>query len=380
MMGLVSHVVWVVPSWDTSMDDEDEKDFEHDLVKLGYVEVTVYEGKDIFNTIEFCECHYVNRENPICAFLNSTSDTEVKITEDKCIFKTSYTATRMRDYRAIQLLKEDTLFKKGNVILDIDEDYFGCELASGPLVKASFDWNNIYAMDWKISEFLCPSTGQKEEETDIFLRDLILHVKYICDWSDKTSGCKIPVKELVEKTQDDVIKFWVDHPSNLCGRTDARVLKAWREVITVLVNFNQDQIEALLDVGFCFRQSPVSWEFSDTEQGSMQICHGANTPDQENLPIFLYSPEEDEITERAVELQNILTISAKMASHSLVTICRSVRDGYTPREHAMQIEKLILDVVEKSYSQYRIDTIYDTNLLGGQGGWSHRTEYGEKYI
>ena len=206
--------------------------------------------------------------------------------------------------------------------------------------------NDIYAMDWRISEFLCPSTGQEEEKTDIFPRDLILHVKDICDWSDQTSGCKILVKELVEKTQEEVIKFWVDHPSNLCGGTDVRVLKAWRELLTMLVNFNQDQLEALRDVGFCFRQSPVSWDFSDTEQGSLQICHGANTPDQESLPIFLHSPEEGEIIERAEEMQDILALSDEIASPSLVTICRFVRDGYTPRKDAMQIEKLTLNAVQ----------------------------------
>ena len=363
------------------MDAEMEKNYQNELVKLGYIEITINEGNKIVKSKVFCQCHLMQTDTPVCGYMNSTSDTEVEITPDKCIFQTSYTATRLKDYRAIQLLKEDKLFKEeGSVILDIDEDYFGCELASGPLVKASFDWNVIYYMDWRMGEFLCPSTGQKEEETDIFLRDLILHVKDICDWSDKTSGCKIPVKKLVEKTQKEVIKFWVDHPSNLCGGTDDRVLKAWRELLTVVVEFNQDQLEALMDVGFCFRQSPVSWDFSDTEQGSMQICHGSNTPDQENLPIFLHSPEEGEITERAEEMQNILRMSAKMASPSLVTICRSVRDGYTPREDAMQIEKLILDVVENSYSEYVLDTRYDINLLGGQDGWPRRMKYSEKYI
>ena len=85
----------------------------------------------------------------------------------------------------------------------------------------------------------------------------------------------------------------------------------------------------------------MSWDFSDTEQGSMQICHGANTADQESLPIFLHSPEEGEIIERAEEMQDILALSDEIASPSLVTICRSARDGYTPRKDAMQIEKLI---------------------------------------
>lgn len=53
----------------------------------------------------------------------------------------------------------------------------------------------------------------------------------------------------------------------------------------------------------------------------------------------------------------------------LVTICRSMRDGYTNPHQWKHIESGILELLEKSYG--KLDIVYDKNLMGGALGLGH---------
>src|SRR4029079_8225824 len=53
----------------------------------------------------------------------------------------------------------------------------------------------------------------------------------------------------------------------------------------------------------------------------------------------------------------------------LVTICRSMRDGYTNPHLWKQIESGILELLGKSYG--KLDVVYDRNLMGGVLGLGH---------
>lgn len=53
----------------------------------------------------------------------------------------------------------------------------------------------------------------------------------------------------------------------------------------------------------------------------------------------------------------------------LVTVCRSVRDGYAPSRHWKQIEEGVLSMLRGRFGP--LDVQYDPGLLGGPGGWEH---------
>merc|ERR1712046_115539 len=55
------------------------------------------------------------------------------------------------------------------------------------------------------------------------------------------------------------------------------------------------------------------------------------------------------------------------AKLSLVTVCRSVRDGYTPRRSWQAIETGVLRALGGKAT-------FDPNLLGGERGWAAWTE------
>ena len=57
----------------------------------------------------------------------------------------------------------------------------------------------------------------------------------------------------------------------------------------------------------------------------------------------------------------------------VVSIARSVRDGYTPRGSFRRIERDLLYILRTVYPQISEPTIiYDPNLLGGRHGWLNR--------
>lgn len=53
----------------------------------------------------------------------------------------------------------------------------------------------------------------------------------------------------------------------------------------------------------------------------------------------------------------------------LVTLCRSVRDGYAPSALWRQIETGVLAALAAQYGP--LDVRFDANLLGGPLGWDH---------
>jgi len=63
---------------------------------------------------------------------------------------------------------------------------------------------------------------------------------------------------------------------------------------------------------------------------------------------------------------------ARRSRPLLVTVCRSVRDGYTPRSLAAHIETGILSALRRQRRSGTMTVIYDNDLLAGRGGWDNR--------
>ena len=72
-----------------------------------------------------------------------------------------------------------------------------------------------------------------------------------------------------------------------------------------------------------------------------------------------------ELARRADSLASLLLLLRPQGlKFSVGTVCRSVRDGYTPRRGWIQIEKAVLAVLEKTGDRVH----FDEGLLGGLDG------------
>ena len=56
----------------------------------------------------------------------------------------------------------------------------------------------------------------------------------------------------------------------------------------------------------------------------------------------------------------------------MVTVCRSLRDGYTPREYWHELERSVLNDVSKMAARASRSTkvTFDRDLFNGEEGWS----------
>ena len=66
------------------------------------------------------------------------------------------------------------------------------------------------------------------------------------------------------------------------------------------------------------------------------------------------------------------TAAAGARRRLLVTVSRSVRDGYTPRSLAGRIEDGVLTALRRQRRSGAMTVVYDSDLLGGRDGWTSR--------
>ena len=131
-----------------------------------------------------------------------------------------------------------------------------------------------------------------------------------------------------------------------------------------LVNIPTAQLKAILEIGFCMQTSPRS--YSDP---GFQICHGANPPN--STVVTVHMPGENELRLRLSRLRRLVEAKS-YPTPSMVTLCRSVRDGYSPVPYFSKIEKSVLSSILNSRAGVRYNVVYDKNLLGGKKGWPSR--------
>ena len=156
-------------------------------------------------------------------------------------------------------------------------------------------------------------------------------------------------------------------PSAICKWSFVYKDSLLADILSTLKDSTRDQLRLLIRVGFCVNNSPVTF-ISESKGGApnITICHGATTPD--NTLVFHHVPTRQEVEQQTLKLQKILSLIPK-PKH--VTVCRSFRDGYVPKDLFPQIERNILSSIRKAFPSYS-SVHYDTNLLGGSRGWSAR--------
>ena len=357
---------------------------ESQTVELGWFWLDVAD-----RAVEFCRCdsvvvHSTDTTLRSCVFNNETTDEETTLKPDHCHVKTAYTSEYVSADHVVEMTSSSGWLAAGDVggvIIDVDEDFFGCESPSdqlaGWLGNESSSWVHVELIGGALSAFLCPRTAEDESAADRFARRLVKLVVNICRWRS-TDRCVPSAVDAV------VASAFVGRPTMFCGTTVAQVKTAWASLADILVQVPVAHLRSVLDVGFCLNTAPRTHNFGkEPNIGDFVVCYGANEPNS-NL-VYHHTPSVDELDAQMRSFDRLVAELLRQAEATtvgvaggqrrtlLVTLCRSVRDGYTPRSLAARIEDGILSSLRRQRRSGTMTIVYDRDLLGERVGWNNRT-------
>ncbi|XP_041364538.1 UPF0489 protein C5orf22 homolog [Gigantopelta aegis] len=364
---LINRYIWVWPSW-----DEQNHASAHEAFDM---EAGIFAGN---GSTRLCGCvkSHFNSSDSFCVRQDPVKDDymSVPINRTDCGLIFSGLVEGVSETKAIELLNEGNwLTAKDNVILDIDEDYYGCETVLQTLEDANITLDMVNKLSSRIQYLFCPVTVIQETAADDFFHtiiEIILEMKSHCGnshFQKQCTGLNLH-NALVGMIPDLLDSVYKEHATGmLCqGKHDLMNGLMVQTLVQHLTTFTTPQLKVLSEIGVCLETAVTS--FIESSDG-LRLCHGSNLP---NETIVLYhSPTPKEIQERTKTLHSLLH-SGSFTPH-MVTICRSVRDDYTPRSYFHKIEGDILKVLHESFSDIHWATVYyDKHLLGGKRGWPRR--------
>ena len=128
MAQLVSRFIWIWPTWDVERASR-ARPYESVTVELGWF----WLDKDL-KSMDFCRCeHVVVNGSGLrrCAYINATTEDEMTMPPELCHVKTDYISEYVSADHVVNKMTSSprwmTADDAGGVIIDIDEDFFGCE-------------------------------------------------------------------------------------------------------------------------------------------------------------------------------------------------------------------------------------------------------------
>lgn len=341
MKGLISHVVWVRPSWNEGSN----------YTSLMHSYVGTYMRSKTEKVI--CECQkpvYKRSTTSLytCAYLIREADGDITIPQDQCTKIRSFTYIMVSEKKFIRLVD---LSKVKNLFVDIDEDYFGVESGVQSFIDTGISLETQKVVNEALAELYCPTSTNVEQILNKEIRDMFLQVSKLDHKSTEELALTFK-NELYDRTK-----------SYICKTTPEIVQK---EVSALFSSLKPREIRALSKAKYCLRNSPrlmlPSSEFF--------LCHGTIFPNDTLNQIYIGS--SDEVKTRGKQLVNMLNFIYNHTQPRFFTIARSLRDGYTPRRQQRYIESVILksldEVFEKHGQVKRV--VYDPYLVFGSEGWT----------
>lgn len=352
MAGLITNYVWIWPKWD---------EVNHNVSSLsGTLQLgwTITKQTALGSNKAFCMCIMDDSNQKYCTFMSADETSlEVEMEEDGCFIKASINYTEVREDLAKEYL-ESIHESTDNMILDIDEDFFGCEYASQSLHDLLVP--DLSMLDKFLYQLFCPLHQNGEAALDGFLTDLIEFIKHTkCKSEHNHRLCD-------NKTLNNSKDFFMKRSSiwnhYMCKTSEKSRILLIDGVIEELFQLNNRHLNALQRVGFCLSTSRKSYQ--PINPSLFVTCKGANSPNETVVTEHRTNPME--ITERGRLLKTILRVF-KASPPKLITVCRSIRDGYTPRKYFTKIEHTVLNAIRTNYQNAYIH--HDNGLLGGKKGF-----------
>lgn len=381
LTGLVSRYIWVWPPWDAENHENEHLVYD---VYVGRYTLSppdkLYTGLCVCVQQKDAEGNDQNTDGKLqmeCwnhnAGIEDIADSPA-IESSQCSVRFKGVVEKVSEARALELLQRGGwITDKDKLLLDIDEDYYGCESSIMPLYQANLSQTFIDTLSEIIVKLFCIETVSQEYYSDkfyrLFLKILLHFLTNKCDYEDDQDVKPCLSDFDVDKAMLDMIPGLIDSIQDLLCDYGPRVSHIMMQtLIRLLEDLSTKQLQALAYVGICLQTAPTNYYFYDV---GMHICHGFNTP--ENTQVLFHVPSLEERLNRTVKLGALL--SYLPAEPQVVTVCRSVRDGYTPWNLSSIIEDDILTALQKSFKHVTDKSFYyDENLLGGKTGWPNRNK------
>ena len=153
-----------------------------------------------------------------------------------------------------------------------------------------------------------------------------------------------------------------------CRREGSKVILG--EFISYLTtNVTTKIAGALSNAKYCFNDSLQLNHETQNNLPKFYLCHGTIYPAHKLNQIYVDS--KDGIEKRGERLSKMLDHIYESVTPKIITISRSLRDGYVPRKQQRLIEHTVRQAIETNLSKrfIRSETIFDENLVGGKEGW-----------
>ncbi|XP_067670757.1 UPF0489 protein C5orf22 homolog [Haliotis asinina] len=272
-------------------------------------------------------------------------------------------------HKARELAKSGTWIKASDsVILDIDEDFYACEAVSAPLYDAGMNEDDIDSLSLYIGKILCTDNAKDEMEADRYFQKLLKAVQETLKHC-RSGRLGVETCESNHAFTEAVLALMPDMTITrdiMCLPKESTQFMLVN-LVERLKRCSDTQLQHIARIGVCMYASPRSTNFN--RNNAMILCKGCNGPN--STQVIFHSTTDKEIATTTRNLKEILT---QAFIPKVVTVCRSVRDGYTPRKQFPLIEEGVLSVLKAVYPNHVTDdTIhYDSELLGGREGWYFR--------
>ena len=354
------------PEWDRT---NHEKDYVMSTVKLGWTLVNTTDSPGRRRQIMFCMCQKTELKFE-CIYPKESDELgieEVFVDPKECHIKKVVLVEEINEQAAIEFLKQkDWINESENVMLDVDEDFFGCSYVIKPLLDTNISMEKVRSVDDNLRTIICPKTTIHEEQTNKLILQTVALIRQqkACNIKHSSkcldSSLKVATDEYLTKLLKDAKRT---NKTNFCFYRGKQVNYRYyvKRFVTGLSKFTTEQLRIIYEIGFCSTTTPKTLRiFGEPEFG---LCYGANTPAESAVTEF--NPTSDNITKRGVILGNVFS-ELKNYLPKVVTLCRSIRDGYTPRQYFTRIENDILTSLNNTFRNIKL--YYDKDLLGGKKG------------
>jgi len=267
-----------------------------------------------------------------------------------------------------------------NIILDIDEDFFGCENVADHISQRGIYWKTIELIDERVAQFLCPRDSIEEAISDKILRMRLFVLLPItdCRHGTATVRCNGSFKKALKIAEKQVLDDYKINSKLFCGKNIREVKATWRLVISTFNQLSIRSMRYLINIGFCLNEAPTTFGSLNRKKNEkivrdtnprFVLCHGANEPNSSY--VFVHTPSRSEMNLRMKTFKGLVSMIRPLPR--IVSLCRSVRDGYTPRALAADIEQGVLSaLMQQNTERYHYEPEYDLDLLGAKIGWNSR--------
>ena len=353
LTGLINRVIWVQPDWLTI-----EKPVEYFKGIIGKVI-----NEDESNGEKLCGCERKRRQtltdpNQYCYYF--TDDAQTQISRKHCKTLKIFKLILISETVFLKAFNSKSL-KENHVILDIDEDYFGVQSGVQVLIDAGIPLDVVNVIDEVLLQLFCPDSIMAEQALDKALRMMFgsLHKSFLLNTTKSAVAIKSVVSEHAGK-----------HFCKKEGNKEILGEEILVEFISYLMaNVTSKIAGALSNTKYCFYDSLQLNHETQNKLPEFYLCHGTIYPAHKLNQIYVDT--ETGIKKRGERLSKMLDHIFESVTPKIITISRSLRDGYVPRKQQRLIEHTVRQAIETNLSKrfIRSETIFDENLVGGKEGW-----------